>query len=351
MKHNERNGATAAGYPSRSRRLIGATLFVVGTEVALSFLVYGWDMSSGLGSPGEWESDEWLALFASIWIVPMVVLLWRTFAAFRATGRQMEALRGELELLHRVEAEHEERLRAQREAIQTVIADGAVNLHFQPIVRLGDEAEVVGFEALARFPTGSAQSWFAAADEAGLTRELELEALSQALRLADRLPHDAYLSLNASPATIDEREFFALFRDIEAERIVIEITETLVVDDYERMNRILRSLRRLGARLAVDDAGAGFASLQHIVNLSPDIIKLDRSLVHRIDTQPARRAMARAIAAFADEVGATIVAEGVEEAREMVILRDLGVACAQGYLFGKPAPLGEPDVVVTPKNA
>ena len=122
-------------------------------------------------------------------------------------------------------------------------------------------------------------------------------------------------------------------------RVVMEVTEHARVDDYDALNLSLQLLREQGVRLAIDDAGAGFASLQHIVRLSPDFIKLDITLTRNIDADPVRRALATAMISFASEIGAAIIAEGIETEAEFQTLLGLGVPFGQGFYFGDPAPL------------
>lgn len=122
-------------------------------------------------------------------------------------------------------------------------------------------------------------------------------------------------------------------------RIVIEITEHSDVENYEQLLRALLPLRQRGFRLAVDDAGAGYSSLRHILNLQPDFIKLDMGLIRNIDVDPARRALASALIGFARETGSVIIAEGVETASEFETLQLIGVEQVQGYFLGRPMPL------------
>ena len=131
----------------------------------------------------------------------------------------------------------------------------------------------------------------------------------------------------------------ALFSDDEAGRLVVEITEHAPVDDYDQLKKALDPLRERGLRLAVDDAGAGFASLRHILNLAPDIIKLDRTLIDRIDEDCSRQALAAGLISFADKIDAAIVAEGIEREEEVHALDELGVGFGQGYFFARPGPL------------
>jgi EAL domain-containing protein (putative c-di-GMP-specific phosphodiesterase class I) len=120
-------------------------------------------------------------------------------------------------------------------------------------------------------------------------------------------------------------------------RIVVEVTEHVPVEDYEALDGALRPLRDGGLRIAVDDAGAGYATFRHILRLTPDLIKLDRSLISGIDGDPARRALAGAVVAFAREVRGVVVAEGIERSADLAVVRRLGVDAAQGYLFSRPS--------------
>jgi EAL domain-containing protein (putative c-di-GMP-specific phosphodiesterase class I) len=121
--------------------------------------------------------------------------------------------------------------------------------------------------------------------------------------------------------------------------VVLELTEHVGVDDYSALTEALAGLRRRGVRLAVDDAGSGFASLRHVLNLAPDVIKLDGELVGGLDRDPARRALAGALLAFGADIGAEVVAEGIETARECAVLRGLGFRLGQGHHLGRPEPL------------
>ena len=121
--------------------------------------------------------------------------------------------------------------------------------------------------------------------------------------------------------------------------MVLEVTEHAPVEDYDQLNRTLRTLRARGIRLAIDDAGAGFASFRHIVRLAPDFIKLDMTLTRDIDADPARRALATAMVSFALEIGATMIAEGIETEQEFRTLRSLGIGLGQGYFLGVPGSL------------
>lgn len=235
---------------------------------------------------------------------------------------------------------------ALRARVAGIIADRGIQVVFQPIVELATR-RTVGFEALSRFPPpeGNPARWFDDADVAGLGAELEFASVRAALNQLDRLPADAYLSLNFSPSVLHELprvDLEALADRVPLGRIVLEVTEQAPIDDYASLGVALADIRGRGARLAIDDAGAGFASMRHIVSLRPDIIKLDLSLIRDIDRDPSRRALAASIALFGAQTGASIVAEGIETNAELAVLVELGVGFGQGYLLGRPAELGAP---------
>jgi EAL domain-containing protein (putative c-di-GMP-specific phosphodiesterase class I) len=234
------------------------------------------------------------------------------------------------------------RRREQAKAlVRAVIDKGQLSVLYQPIFRL-EEGCVVGFECLSRFsasPSRTPDMWFSEAAEIGLSQELELAAIRLALEGLACLPEPVYLTLNLSPATIMSGELANALEGQPAERIVLEITEHSAVADYAKISRSLEALRRRGLRIAVDDAGAGYASLRHILNLRPDLIKLDISLTRRIDRDDARRALASALIGFARVTSSEIIAEGVETASELKALKALGAGKAQGFHLGKPMSL------------
>jgi EAL domain-containing protein (putative c-di-GMP-specific phosphodiesterase class I) len=233
-------------------------------------------------------------------------------------------------------------LAGKRVHIRSCMVGDEITIVVQPIWHIVGERKLVGYEALSRFDDGrSPDTWFDEAREAGLNKELELFALRKALALLPHIPPDVYLSVNVGPETLMSEEFFLMFREVEASRYVVEITEHLHITDYDQLQRTLTRLRKLGLRLAVDDAGAGFASFRHIIQLAPDIIKLDRDLIHRCNVDAVRRTLAAALVSFAKEIGASLVAEGVETIGELETLVAMDVECAQGYYLARPAPLGE----------
>ncbi|MGH2830323.1 MAG: EAL domain-containing protein [Actinomycetota bacterium] len=247
----------------------------------------------------------------------------------------------ELRLLYGKERADGEAKRQQRNRILRVLDGPEVAMVFQPIVDL-EEDRVVGLEALARFkiePRQPPDAWFADAARAGLAAELELLAFRLAVESLDQIPDPAFLSVNLSPETATSPIFAEMCESIPTRRIVVEVTEHAEVPDYDPLMQALRTLRNRGGRLAVDDAGAGFASLRHILRLSPDFIKLDISLTHDVVFDRAGRALARAMIAFAFDIGKTIVAEGIETREQVDALRALGVRYGQGYYLARPGPL------------
>jgi EAL domain-containing protein (putative c-di-GMP-specific phosphodiesterase class I) len=229
----------------------------------------------------------------------------------------------------------------KRERILRVIDAGGPQVVIQPIRRLVS-SEIVGFEALSRFGSGSLTpaEWFEDAHACGLGAELEIAALRGAVEhawpaMADR--GDAYLAINVSPSTLGHPEAVKMIGQLPADRVVVELTEHELITDSEHLGA-LRRIRSAGIRIAVDDVGAGFAGLHRLLTLRPDIIKLDRSIVATIETDRSRRALTRALAGFAEELGIALVAEGIERWSQTLSLTELGVAIGQGYLLGPPEP-------------
>ena len=229
---------------------------------------------------------------------------------------------------------------ARRAEIEQVIAGSGLNMVAQPIVRL-DTMLAVGVEALSRFdaPPFRPDRWFADAAALGIGLPLELAAVRKGLQLLDHLPDDSYVSVNASPSAIASGGLRDAIADVDASRVVVEVTEHHSVSNYPELRRHLTGLRAMGARIAVDDAGAGYASFRHILNLRPDIIKLDRDLISGVGTDSARQALVGALIQFASGLGSVVVAEGIETAEELASVVGLGVSLGQGYFIARPSPL------------
>jgi PAS domain S-box-containing protein len=235
-------------------------------------------------------------------------------------------------------------LRRMRERIRAIIADAAFRPVFQPIVDLGTD-EILGYEALTRFDDGIRPDvLFAEALAVGSGTDLELATLKTALDASDQLPGGAWLDMNVSPDLIlagGDLEPLLLGHD---RSLVLEVTEHTPISDYGAFRS---SLARLGpnVQLAVDDAGAGFASLRHILELGPAFVKLDRWLIAGLETDEARQSMIVGLHHFAQATGSRLIAEGIETEPERAALRALGVDLGQGYLLGLPLPAGEPRAV------
>ncbi|MBI4896809.1 MAG: EAL domain-containing protein [Actinobacteria bacterium] len=248
------------------------------------------------------------------------------------------------------EAKKRRRLREQR--LREICEPRAIHSVFQPIVAL-DTGRVDMYEALTRFesPHGlNTGEWFEEAVELGMSVELELAVLARTVAelagagagmAAEPADDGLHVSLNASPEMLLNPALHATLSAIDPRRIVIEVTEHAQISDYAEIKRAIARLRSHGMRLAIDDAGAGFASLRHILDLAPDMIKLDLSLVRGIDTDQPRRALATGLISFAREIDAEIVAEGIETQGELECVRELGVQYGQGYFIARPAPLAE----------
>jgi EAL domain-containing protein (putative c-di-GMP-specific phosphodiesterase class I) len=227
---------------------------------------------------------------------------------------------------------------ADRSTIELLCEPGVVESVVQPVVRPADQF-IVGYEALARMPvdpTHSPDWWLARAEEVGLRSRLELACLVAATRLGPT-PEDRLLFVNLSPSLLADPDALALLDEL-PERLVIELTEQEAVDDYHLLRRDLVPWLSRGVRIAIDDTGAGYSSLRHVIELTPDFLKLDRELVRDLDSDRNRRALVSAVAAFASEVGTSVIAEGVETESELDCLREAEVDLVQGYLLARPGP-------------
>jgi diguanylate cyclase (GGDEF)-like protein len=266
-------------------------------------------------------------------------------AAARAGRRRIVAFdRGRLDGVEYT-AGYTASLAQRREAILEVLhAPQTISTVFQPIVSLAD-GRTVGFESLSRFraePQRPPDRWIAEAHAVGLGLEIEVECVRRAMALRHTLPDSTYLSVNMSPDAILAPEMEDALGDGDLAGLVIEITEHEAVGDYARLSSRLADYRGRGALVAIDDAGAGHASMRHVTQLNPDYIKIDRSLIHDIHLDHAKRALVRSMVTLEKELGAAIVAEGIESAEELGTLRSLGVPFGQGYLLARPASSATP---------
>ena len=231
-------------------------------------------------------------------------------------------------------------IKSINQRLNDIFDNQRLEMYFQPIWSLASES-VAGYEALARFQTKPYRSpdvWFAEAKEVGKGETLELMAIQLAMDTFPRIPEDCFLSLNVSPELLLSCDITEYIKPENAHRVVLEITEHSQVLSYPEFRDAIQGLRKMGVRFAIDDAGSGYASLQHVIELDVDIIKLDLSLIRDIHVDIKKQALASALLSYAHRVGATVVAEGVETQEEFNVLLQLGVDKVQGYLIGKPGP-------------
>lgn len=227
--------------------------------------------------------------------------------------------------------------------IRQAIDQDEISIVYQPIYQL-HTMEIVGFEALSRFsasPQRTPDVWFDEAGEVGMGVELEATAVQKALLALPLIPEHLYLSVNLSPDAIISGALASIFNLTNMERVVLEVTEHTAVKHYGELGEILSELREKGLWVAVDDAGAGYASFKHILKLRPELIKLDISITSGIHLDVARRALTAAFHGFSQELKTRIVAEGIENSQELEALKDLGIEFGQGYFLGRPVPLDQ----------
>lgn len=224
--------------------------------------------------------------------------------------------------------------------IREVLRDSGPGMVFQPIVDL-KVGRPAGFESLARFagdPPRPPNIWFDEARSVGLHQQLELAAITNALAILETFPKRKYISVNVSPDVACSNELASLISGFPTDRIVLEITERAAVDDYGALQRAVGRLRDRGVRFAIDDIGAGFANMSHVLHLRPEILKLDRGFTTGIDRDREKRALVTSMVQFAESVGAMMVAEGIETAEEAEALAASGIGWGQGYYLARPAP-------------
>jgi EAL domain-containing protein (putative c-di-GMP-specific phosphodiesterase class I) len=314
---------------------VGATLLLLPLVAVLRAT------SFGRNDPTGWAS---LVVEVVVLAVPAVGLYVLSARGYLRQARRWRQLEGEVRRLRASSAllpglsitpDDEGGLPERGDVLELLRrADNQVAL--QPIQDL-TTGETVGQEALARFggrvPT---DRWFRAASLCGLGPELERLTLAAALATLPTLPEAQFLAINASPAALHDDEVLAMLHGSDLTRLVVEITEHDAVNDYALTRTALGSLRAAGARIAVDDVGAGFASLRHVLLLQPDVVKLDTSLTRDVHESPRQQAIVQALVTFSTEVGATVLAEGIEVAEQVPALADAGVSLGQGWHLGIP---------------
>lgn len=230
---------------------------------------------------------------------------------------------------------------ALRASLQAILEAREFHTVFQPIVEV-ETRGIVGYEALTRFDDGVAPDVrFAEATRAELAPAFELAAIAMAIEQSDRLPTGTFLSVNISPrSVIDRADQIRQILAHTGRSVIVELTEHVMIEDYQELRAALGDLGQ-AVRVAVDDAGAGFASMRHILELQPSFAKLDISLVRGIDADDLRQALAAGLNYYALRTGCRLIAEGVETQAEADTLQRLGIELAQGYLYGRPQRIAE----------
>jgi EAL domain-containing protein (putative c-di-GMP-specific phosphodiesterase class I) len=258
----------------------------------------------------------------------------------RRLGRALRVDADDLAARRHQDSEESAKRRRRRERIENVLDGQAYPVMvFQPIVDVRTE-EIVGFESLARFGPKEAPPnvWFEQATSVGLGVELELKAVRRALAQLHDLPDERqYLSVNCSPVTLMSTDLYNLLALHDAHRIVVELTEHVPVEDYQHCRAALERLRDLGIRLAIDDLGAGYSSMRHVIELRPEIIQLDRFLIETDDS--SAQSMVQVLVSVTALTGSAVLAEGIENEAALGRVRQLGVTLGQGWHFGHPAAL------------
>lgn len=227
-----------------------------------------------------------------------------------------------------------------RKRVESMLDGHGVSTFQQPIISLAT-GQPVGVECLSRFPDltkRGPEAWFDDAELVGLGQELELTAVRCALDSLSHIPDDIYATINVSPRTVASGALRELLAPMEPRNLVVEIAEHCQVDDFDQLAREITALKAF-ARIAIDDVGTSYSGLRHIVDLQPDILKMDMMLTRGIEADPARKAMTAALVQLAHELGCTLVAEGIETEDEARVMKRLGVDCGQGYLYSRPLPV------------
>ncbi|WP_328294291.1 EAL domain-containing protein [Kineococcus sp. NBC_00420] len=216
-----------------------------------------------------------------------------------------------------------------------------LTLHPQPIAELST-GQIAGFEVLSRFDASRIVAppdvWFAAADHFGHNAELQSRVLATAVDMRDVLPPNTFLTVNIEPhLLLDDRVNGTLFEHADLSRLVVELTEHTRAGDPRALRRVLDRLRERGGLVAMDDAGTGYAGLSQLLHLTPDIVKIDRELVHGIDTDPVKRSLMEVLGDLVGRMDGWLLAEGIETPEELDTVVGLGVALGQGFALARPA--------------
>ncbi|MGJ8623501.1 MAG: EAL domain-containing protein [Yoonia sp.] len=227
--------------------------------------------------------------------------------------------------------------------ILSAMSDEALSIVYQPIID-ADFATIRGYEALSRFGGDlnmPPNLWFLDAAKVDLQVDLEIYAINQALQALTHLPESVYISVNASPVTVQSGRLTEVLSKWPNDRIVLELTEHEVISDYDELMREIDFLRHSRVRIAIDDAGVGYSGLQQILKLKPDLIKLDMALIRDIDADIVKKSLVIAMLQFAEQTSTLVVAEGIETDKEFETLKSMQVDLMQGYFIGRPMPLSD----------
>jgi EAL domain-containing protein (putative c-di-GMP-specific phosphodiesterase class I) len=229
-----------------------------------------------------------------------------------------------------------------KDNIRKVIANGSLTVKLHPVVNL-KTGNIVGYEVLSRINDGQwpPHKFFESAVYAGLSEEATTRVLELTKSVFPLLPSHISLSVNITPDLLANTSFMSSLANsgLPLERLVLEITEHSLIDDYSIVEKVLAPLREEGLRIAVDDAGAGYSSLRHVVALAPDIVKLDMTLTKDVHKDSTKQSLIRALMVFAKERRFELVTEGIETVKELQALQSIGVRGGQGFLFDEPQPV------------
>jgi EAL domain-containing protein (putative c-di-GMP-specific phosphodiesterase class I) len=300
-------------------------------------------LGQGFGRPGLRVGYPYLRRATRLAIGSAAALRNPTNAPETQLRAAIEDARDDAELSERIAA------RRRRQRLFDLVLEGQVRSVYEPIVDVSSHT-VFGYEALARGPEGSElyspAALFASAEEGDLLFQLDCLCRKSALDGARDFPRESKLFVNVRPTTIHDPNFQAesLSRTLEQVNlspsdVVFEISEQESIENFEIFREVRDYYGRLGLQIALDDVGAGYASLESVLELAPDYIKVDRAFVAGIDEDPMRQELLRALQTVAEKIGAKIVGEGLDKLEELETLGRLGISFGQGWLFGKPHPL------------
>jgi EAL domain-containing protein (putative c-di-GMP-specific phosphodiesterase class I) len=300
-------------------------------------------LSDGLTRRGNRVGYPYLKQAPPLQIGTGVALRNPTIGAESQVSAALCEARDEAELGARIAA------RRRRQRVFELVLEGRVHSVYEPIVEVATRT-VFGYEALARGPEDSELHWpaalFASASEQDLLFQLDCLCRQSGLAGARDLPAGTKLFLNVRPTTIHDPNFRAetLCRTLEGCKlspndVVFEISEQESIGNFDIFREVRDYYRGLGFQIALDDTGVGYASLEAVMELSPDFIKVDRAFVSGINEDPARQELLRALRSVAEQISAQIIGEGLDNLEELETLGRLGIPYGQGWLFGKPTPL------------